>query len=81
MRVRDPPRHESSNIYLSPGPDAATRSSCSTSGSPKVEDELKLTAKNQLLGTPFYISPSSNRSDAVDARSDLFSLGVVMFEC
>jgi len=72
---------KSSNIYLSPGPDGRDQVKLLDLGFAKVEDELKLTAKNQLLGTPFYISPEQYIDPtAVDARSDLFSLGVVMFE-
>jgi len=72
---------KSSNIYLSAGTDGRDRVKLLDLGFAKVEDELKLTAKNQLLGTPFYISPEQYVDPTtVDARSDLFSLGVVMFE-
>ena len=37
--------------------------------------------KEQMLGTPMYISPEQYLDpSAVDARADLFSLGIVMFE-
>jgi serine/threonine protein kinase len=50
-------------------------------GFAKVEDELKLTSKDHILGTPFYISPEQYLDpSAVDARADLFSLGIVMYE-
>jgi len=72
---------KSSNIYVSPGPEGRDKIKLLDLGFAKVEDELRLTAKNQLLGTPFYISPEQYVDPtAVDARSDLFSLGVVMFE-
>ncbi|MBA3457523.1 MAG: serine/threonine protein kinase, partial [Deltaproteobacteria bacterium] len=72
---------KSSNIYISPGADGRDKVKLLDLGFAKVEDELKLTAKNQLLGTPFYISPEQYVDPtSVDARSDLFSLGVVMFE-
>ena len=68
------------NIYLVPTPDG-DKVKLLDLGFAKVEDELKLTSKNHVLGTPFYISPEQYLDpSAVDARADLFSLGVVMFE-
>lgn len=32
------------------------------------------------MGTPGYVSPEMIRGDAVDARSDLYSVGVILFE-
>ena len=39
-----------------------------------------LTATNSLLGTPNYMSPEQVKSAPVTTRSDLFSVGVVMYE-
>jgi serine/threonine protein kinase/tetratricopeptide (TPR) repeat protein/TolB-like protein len=39
-----------------------------------------LTRTGVLMGTPDYMSPEQARAEKVDARSDLFSLGIIVFE-
>jgi serine/threonine-protein kinase len=41
---------------------------------------IKLTAAGTAFGTPEYISPEMAKGQKVDARADLYSLGVMLFE-
>lgn len=50
-------------------------------GVAKVEDDgRRLTRTGAVCGTPLYVSPEQVRGDAVDARTDIYSLGAVMYE-
>jgi eukaryotic-like serine/threonine-protein kinase len=42
--------------------------------------EFTLTMPGAVTGTPAYQSPEQARGEKVDARSDIFALGIVMFE-
>ena len=39
------------------------------------------TISGQVLGTPAYMSPEQVKDDPLDGRSDLFSLGAVLYQC
>ncbi len=43
------------------------------------EELNQVTARGSLIGTPFYMSPEQIRADELDARTDIYSLGALMY--
>ena len=64
------------NILLS-GEDRVT---VTDFGLVRLVEAPRLTQTGQVMGTPLYMSPEQARGERVDERSDLFSLGVVLYE-
>ncbi|HEY2413994.1 MAG TPA: serine/threonine-protein kinase [Pirellulaceae bacterium] len=65
-----------SNILLEQG---IERALLTDFGLARAADDASLTHTGYLPGTPHYMSPEQARGDSIDARSDLFSLGSVMY--
>jgi eukaryotic-like serine/threonine-protein kinase len=43
-------------------------------------DDISLTGSREIFGTPYYMSPEQGHAEIIDARSDLYSLGVIFYE-
>ena len=50
-------------------------------GIAKLLKQPGITSTGETCGTPVYMSPEQARGEALDARSDLYSLGVMAYEC
>jgi hypothetical protein len=44
------------------------------------ELDADLTGTREIFGTPYYMSPEQGHAEPIDARSDLYSLGIVFYE-
>lgn len=58
---------------------ASDRAMVTDFGIARLADATPLTATGQVLGTVYYVSPEQVAGEAVDARGDIYSLGVVGF--
>jgi eukaryotic-like serine/threonine-protein kinase len=67
---------KSENIMLTPAGDVKVMDF----GLARMQNSTLITQEGGLLGTVAYMSPQQAAGEAVDHRSDIFSLGVVLYE-
>ncbi len=69
-----------SNIYIVHGTEERVK--VFDFGIARVEwEEMRITNMGAPLGTPGYMSPEQESGGEVDARSDIFAIGAVIYEC
>jgi serine/threonine-protein kinase len=72
------------NIMIETTADGAERVLVLDFGIAKLKDRdqgvIGITDENTVIGTPNYISPEQCTGQTVDARSDVYSLGVILYE-
>lgn len=65
------------NIFLEKG---VERVVITDFGLARAADDVSMTRQGVVAGTPEYMSPEQARGEALDGRSDLFSLGCVLYQ-
>jgi serine/threonine protein kinase len=65
-----------SNIMV----DRSGRARITDFGLARPEEAAKLTATGDVLGSPAYMSPEQARGDRMDYKTDIYSLGTVLYE-
>jgi serine/threonine protein kinase len=66
------------NIIISPNDENATLVDFGIAMT--ADDVKKLTKSGYAIGTPQYMSPEQANGDALDGRSDLYSVGITLYE-
>jgi serine/threonine protein kinase len=72
------------NIFVARKPGGATHAKLLDFGIAHVtqsDAKAKLTGAGMILGTPEYMSPEQGRTSSVGPASDLWSVGIMMWEC
>ncbi|MBA3817660.1 MAG: serine/threonine protein kinase [Deltaproteobacteria bacterium] len=68
------------NIMLEPSPGPTDRVVLIDFGFASVEGSARLTQQGSVVGSLTYIAPERLRGEAIDQRSDLYSIAVIFYE-
>ena len=69
------------NVMISRDPGAGLRVRVMDFGLARMSEGTRLTKTGTMVGTMFYVSPEQVSGAAIDSRSDIYSLGAVLYEC
>jgi serine/threonine-protein kinase len=72
------------NVFVTIGPSGEDIPKLLDFGIAKVsgnEGQNHLTRTGTIFGTPFYMAPEQALGNPVDARTDIYAVGVIMYEC
>jgi serine/threonine-protein kinase len=72
------------NIFVTVGPSGEDIPKLLDFGIAKVsgnDGQNHLTRTGTIFGTPFYMAPEQALGNPVDARTDIYAVGVIMYEC
>ncbi len=72
------------NIFVTIGPQGEDIPKLLDFGIAKVsgnDGQNHLTRTGTIFGTPFYMAPEQALGNPVDARTDIYAMGVIMYEC
>src|SRR6185369_4558267 len=72
------------NIFVTIGPQGEDIPKILDFGIAKVsgnDGQNHLTRTGTIFGTPFYMAPEQALGNPVDARTDIYAMGVIMYEC
>jgi serine/threonine-protein kinase len=72
------------NIFVTIGPNGEDVPKILDFGIAKVsgnDGQNHLTRTGTIFGTPFYMAPEQALGNPVDARTDIYAVGVIMYEC
>jgi serine/threonine protein kinase len=72
------------NVFVTIGPNGEDVPKLLDFGIAKVsgnDGQNHLTRTGTIFGTPFYMAPEQALGNPVDARTDIYAVGVIMYEC